>query len=40
MGETLKSWLPFLNTYRTFCLSPSTEKRKVLDGIKALQLAA
>jgi hypothetical protein len=25
-------WLPFLNTYRTFCVSPSAEMRKLFEG--------
>jgi site-specific DNA recombinase len=33
-------WLPFLDTYRTFCVSPSAEMRKLLEGVRTLQLAA
>jgi hypothetical protein len=37
---TYTSWLPFLDTYRTFCVSPSAEMRKLFKGIQTLQLAA
>jgi len=34
------SWLPFLNTYRTMCLAPQPDFRRVLDDVRAMQLAA
>jgi hypothetical protein len=33
-------WLPFLNTYRTMCVSPEPEFRQVLEEIRLLDLAA
>jgi len=33
-------WLPFLNTYRTMCLAPKPEFRRVLEEIRELRLAA
>jgi hypothetical protein len=33
-------WLPFLNTYRTMCVSPEPEFRQVLEEIRWLDLAA
>lgn len=33
-------WLPFLNTYRTMCIAPEPEFRRVLGEIRDLQLAA
>jgi hypothetical protein len=33
-------WLPFLNTYRTMCLAPSTDFRRVLEDVRELRLAA
>ena len=34
------NWLPFLNTYRTMCVSPEPEFRQVLEEIRWLDLAA
>jgi hypothetical protein len=44
-GNTAKSakseiWLPFLNTYRTMCLAPQPDFRRVLEDVRAMQLAA
>src|ERR1019366_7939747 len=33
-------WLPFLNTYRTVCMAPSSNLRSVLEGMQGLGLAA
>jgi len=33
-------WLLFMDTYRTFCVSPSVEMRKLFEGVQTLQLAA
>jgi len=43
--ETAKSakneiWLPFLDTYRTMCLAPKPDFRRVLEDVRAMQLAA
>ena len=32
-------WLPFLNTYRTMCLAPHPDFRRVLEEIRALRKA-
>jgi hypothetical protein len=34
------SWLPFLDTYRTMCLAPQPDFRRVLEDVRAMQLAA
>jgi hypothetical protein len=34
------SWLPFLDTYRTMCLAPQPDFRRVLAGVLAMELAA
>jgi hypothetical protein len=34
------AWLPFLNTYRTMCLAPQPDFRRVLENVQAMQLAA
>jgi hypothetical protein len=34
------SWLPFLDTYRTMCLVPQPEFRRVLDEIREMRMAA
>jgi site-specific DNA recombinase len=44
-GNTAKSakskiWLPFLDTYRTMCLAPQHDFRRVLEDVRAMQLAA
>jgi hypothetical protein len=44
-GNTAKSakskiWLPFLDTYRTMCLAPQPDFRRVLEDVLAMQLAA
>ena len=33
-------WLPFLNTYPTMCLAPQPDFRRVLEDVRAMQLAA
>ena len=33
-------WLPFLDTYRTMCLAPQPDFRRVLENVRAMQLAA
>jgi len=35
-----KSWLPFLNTYRTMCTAPSPDFLQALEGISALRVVA
>jgi hypothetical protein len=32
--------LPFLDTYRTMCLAPQPDFRRVLEDVRAMQLAA
>jgi hypothetical protein len=44
-GERAKTakteiWLPFLNAYRTMCLAPEPDFRRVLEEIRDAQLAA
>jgi hypothetical protein len=34
------AWLPFLDTYRTMCLAPQPDFRRVLEDVRAMQLAA
>jgi hypothetical protein len=36
----LNNWLPFLDTYRTMCLAPQPDFRRVLEDVRAMQLAA
>jgi hypothetical protein len=36
----LEPWLPFLDTYRTMCLAPQPDFRRVLEDVRAMQLAA
>lgn len=36
----LTGWLPFLNTYRTMCIAPEPDFKRVLEDIRELQLAA
>jgi len=38
--HTGASWLGFLNSYRTMCLAPTPEFRRVLEEIQGLPLAA
>ena len=33
-------WLPFLDTYRTMCLAPQPAFKRVLEDVRAMQLAA
>ena len=33
-----KLWLPFVDTYRTFCLGPGPQGKEVLQGIQRLAL--
>jgi hypothetical protein len=33
-------WLPSLDTYRTMCLAPQPDFRRVLEDVLAMQLAA
>ena len=35
-----EGWLPFVRTYRTMCLAPKPEFRRVLEEIRELRLAA
>ena len=35
-----ETWVPFLDTYRTMCLAPQPDFRRVLDDVGAMQLAA
>jgi len=43
-GKILKSsqisWLPFLDTYRTLCVVPPPDFRRLLEGIREMQFAA
>ncbi len=34
------AWLPFLDTYRTMCLAPQPDFRRLLEDVLAFQLAA
>jgi len=34
------NWLPFLNAYRTMCLAPEPDFRRVLEEIRDMRLAA
>jgi hypothetical protein len=34
------NWLPFLDTYRTMCLAPQPDFKRVLEDVRAMQLAA
>jgi hypothetical protein len=34
------SWLPFLDTYRTMCLAPQPDFRRVLEEVREMRLAA
>ena len=34
------AWLPFLDTYRTMCLAPQPDFRRVLENVRAMQLTA
>jgi hypothetical protein len=36
-GSRLKSWLPFLNTYRTMCVAPEPHFRRVLEEVLAMR---
>ena len=38
--EDSKIPLPFLNTYRTMCIAPEPDFKRVLEDIRELQLAA
>ena len=38
--SSVRDWLPFLNTYRTMCLAPKPEFRRVLEEIRQFQLTA
>jgi hypothetical protein len=33
-------WLPFLNTYRTMCVSPDPPFKRILEEIRELRFAA
>ncbi len=33
-------WLPFLNTYRTMCLTPPPEFRRFLEKVSDMKVAA
>jgi hypothetical protein len=34
-----KSWLPFVDAYRTMCVSPEPEFLRILEEIKHLEFA-
>jgi hypothetical protein len=34
-----KIWLPFLDAYRTMCVAPQPEFRRLLEGIREMKLA-
>jgi hypothetical protein len=36
---TVQRWLPFLDTYRTMCLAPQPDFRRLLEGIREMKLA-
>jgi len=38
--STLADWVPFVNTYRTMCLAPKPEFRRVLEDVRQLKLAS
>jgi len=35
VGTFRSCWLPFVDTYRTLCLTPTTGLRKILEGLRA-----
>jgi hypothetical protein len=35
-----ENWLPFLNTYRAMCPAPQPDSKRVLEDVRAMQLAA
>jgi len=35
-----KDWLPFVDTFRTMCLSPDTEFQRLLEDVRDLHLVA
>lgn len=35
-----KNWLPFLNAYRTMCLAPEPDFRRLLEATQSLAVAA
>jgi hypothetical protein len=35
-----EEWLPFLNAYRTICIAPEPDFRRVLNDIRDLRFAA
>jgi len=34
------NWLPFLDTYRTMCITPASDFRRLLEGVRDLDFAA
>jgi len=36
----LFGWLRFLNTYRTMCITPEPDFRRILEEVRELELAA
>jgi hypothetical protein len=38
--QVRNNWLPFLNTYRTMCLAPQPDFRRILEDVRVMQLAA
>jgi hypothetical protein len=40
LGLTSRSWLPFLNTYRTMCLMSPPEFRRFLEKVSDMKVAA
>ncbi len=39
-GRSVAEILPFLNTYRTMCIAPEPEFRRLLEGIRNMRLPA
>lgn len=35
-----EDWLPFLKTYRTICVAPSADFRRMLEDVREFGLAA
>ena len=39
-GLRAENWLPFLNTYRTMCMAPEPDFRRLLEDIRDVRFAA
>ncbi|MGR3387309.1 MAG: hypothetical protein ACU0DB_10060, partial [Paracoccus sp. (in: a-proteobacteria)] len=39
-ARDIGKWLPFLNTFRTMCVAPEPDFRRLLEDIRELQIAA